>query len=90
MLTRKAIVDHAITFKNPNESQYGSTAQTSASDILPTISPFPTATILLKRMGFSVSERKTALWRIPTAGTLTGWDQVDAYKLPNHDFDRRL
>lgn len=92
MLTRKAIVDHAITFKNPERVPvWVDGANIGLSDILTydlslSDSDDPTRS----EWGFQRLRTQDGSWRIPTAGTLTGWDQVDAYKLPNHDFDRRF
>ena len=92
MLTRKAVVDHAIAFKNPERVPvWVDGANIGLSDVLTyDLSLSDSSNPGLSEWGFQRLRTHDGSWKIPTSGTLTAWDQVDAFHLPNHDFERRF
>ncbi|MBQ9874386.1 MAG: hypothetical protein IJM30_07970 [Thermoguttaceae bacterium] len=92
MLTRKAIVDRAIAFKNPDRVPvWVDGSNIGLSDVL-------TFELSLSRQGdprfsewgFRRVRSREGSWLIPPEGTLTEWPKVDAFQIPAHDFDRRF
>lgn len=92
MLTRKAIVDQAIAFKNPERPPiWVDGPNIGLSDVLTyDLSLGDPNDPTLSEWGFKRRRAPDGNWIVPKEGTLTTWPQVDAYALPPQDFDRRF
>jgi len=92
MLTRKALVDYAIAFKNPERVPLWVDGDNiGLSDVLTYDLSLPDLSDPTKsEWGFRRARRPDGNWIIPTEPTLAEWKQVDIYKAPPQDIKRRL
>ena len=92
MLTKKAIVDKTITFKNEERVPiWVDGPSIGPSDVLTYDLSLPDPNDPRKsEWGFKRARAADGNWIVPKEGTLTAWDQVDAFRLPEHDFQRRF
>ena len=92
MLTRKALVDHAIQFKNPERVPVWVDGDNiGLSDILTYDLSLPDPNDpTLSEWGFRRVRRPDGSWVVPVEPTLPEWRQVDVYQAPPQDVKRRL
>jgi len=92
MLTRKAMVDHVIAFKNPERVPVWVDGDyIGLSDVLTYDLSLPDPSDPTKsEWGFKRSRRPDGNWIVPIEPTLPEWKQVDVYKAPPQDLKRRL
>ena len=92
MLTKKAIVDKTITFKNEERVPiWVDGPSIGPSDVLTYDLSLPDPNDPRRsEWGFKRARAADGNWIVPKEGTLTAWDQVDAFRLPEHDFQRRF
>ena len=92
MLTKKAIVDKTITFKNEERVPiWVDGPSIGPSDVLTYDLSLPDPNDpRTSEWGFKRARAADGNWIVPKEGTLTAWDQVDAFRLPEHDFQRRF
>ncbi len=92
MLSRKALVEHAIQFKNPEFVPLcvmGS--RIGLSDVLTyDLSLSDPNDPNLSEWGFARKRTPEGQWIIPKEAVLDDWKQVDAYKAPPLDLKRRF
>ena len=83
MLTRKAIVDKAITFKNEERVHiWVDGPNIGPSDVLTyDLSLSDPNDPRTSEWGFKRARAADGNWIVPKEGTLTAWDQVDAFRL---------
>ncbi len=92
MLSRKAIVDCAIHFKNPDRAPVWVLGpDITRSDILTyDLSLSDPNDPKLSEWGFRRLRRLAGGWAVPKEPVLPDWRQVDAYHTPPLDFKRRF
>ncbi len=92
MLTRKALVEHAIQFKNPERVPVWVDGDNiGLSDILTyDLSLSDPNDPTLSEWGFRRVRNPDGSWFVPTEPTLPEWRQVDLYQAPPQDAKRRL
>lgn len=94
MLTSKAVVDHTITFKNPERVPvWVDGPNIGGSDVLTydlSLSNPDPAKRQLSDWGFRRLRSRDGAWVIPPEGVLTAWKQCDEYKFPSLDLSRRF
>ncbi len=91
-LTRKAIVEQTIACKCTERVPiWVDGVQLTHSDVLTyDLSLSDPNNPKLSEWGFRRLKAADGSWIVPKEGTLTTWPQVDAYKIPNQDFERRF
>lgn len=92
MLSRKALVERAIQFKNPDRAPVWSLgSRIGLSDILTyDFSLADQNNPNLSEWGFRRLRKQEGGWAIPKEPVLPDWRQVDAYHVPQLDWRRRL
>ena len=92
MLSRKALVERAIQFKNPDRAPVWTLgSHIGLSDILTyDLSLSDPNDPRLSDWGFRRQRRLAGGWVVPQEPVLPDWRQVDAYHVPPHDFKRRF
>lgn len=92
MLSRKAIVDRAIQFQNPERAPvWALGSHIGLSDVLTYDLSLPDSNDpRLSEWGFRRQRRLAGGWSVPKVPVLPDWRQVDAYRAPALDFRRRF